>query len=58
MSGNVWEWTDSWYDNSKQTRVLRGGSWISYAYYLRASYRNYYAPDDRYAIFGFRCSQY
>ena len=27
MSGNVWEWTGSWYDKDKDTRVLRGGSW-------------------------------
>jgi serine/threonine protein kinase len=27
MSGNVWEWTNSWYNNSNYNRVLRGGSW-------------------------------
>lgn len=27
MSGNVWEWADSWFDNKKQWRVVRGGSW-------------------------------
>jgi len=26
-SGNVWEWTGSWYQKG-ETRVLRGGSWI------------------------------
>jgi formylglycine-generating enzyme required for sulfatase activity len=28
MSGNVWEWINSWYDDDKNTRVLCGGSWI------------------------------
>ncbi len=27
MAGNVWEWTESWYDERKQDKVLRGGSW-------------------------------
>ena len=29
MVGNVFEWTDSWYDSSRSHRVLRGGSWRS-----------------------------
>ena len=28
MVGNVWEWTDSWWDESeRKSRVIRGGSW-------------------------------
>ncbi len=27
LAGNVWEWTDSWYDEERRSRVLRGGSW-------------------------------
>ena len=27
MSGNVWEWTDSWYDDYKRYRVVRGGGY-------------------------------
>jgi formylglycine-generating enzyme required for sulfatase activity len=27
LAGNVWEWTDSWYDKNETGRVLRGGSW-------------------------------
>ena len=27
MSGNVWEWMDSWYDRERIYRTVRGGSW-------------------------------
>ena len=60
MSGNVWEWTDSWYDDSKRYRVLRGGSWSGFPSYLRASNRGGLTPDGRSSddgAGGFRCAQ-
>jgi formylglycine-generating enzyme required for sulfatase activity len=58
MSGNVWEWTDSWWNSSQKYRVLRGGSWGGNANYLRAAYRYGGAPDFRLRVIGFRCAQY
>lgn len=71
MAGNVWEWTSSCYDPYpytetnetstcvENTRVLRGGGWLDYAYSLRVTdrIRNYPGDlkDGSLAYYGFRC---
>jgi hypothetical protein len=54
MAGNVWEWTDSWYDEAQTWRVLRGGSWDGDQDVARAAYRNPYPPGGRLYPIGFR----
>ncbi len=54
MAGNVWEWTDSWYDSSHSLRVVRGGGWYCCAELCRSVYRLNFTPDDRYDFIGFR----
>jgi formylglycine-generating enzyme required for sulfatase activity len=69
MLGNVFQWTeDCWYanyigapvDGSARTdsncaeRELRGGSWFSSPYYVRADYRNHFAADYRASSVGIR----
>ncbi len=44
MSGNVWEWTGSWYDDKGQYRVVRGGSWMGYQWFARGSFSNWSTP--------------
>ncbi|MBI5933752.1 MAG: SUMF1/EgtB/PvdO family nonheme iron enzyme [Chloroflexi bacterium] len=44
MSGNVWEWTNSWYDEDKRYRVVRGGSWIGYQWFARSTFCNWSIP--------------
>lgn len=70
MLGNVWEWTadtfnpypgfvaDMYQDYSQplfgQTKVLRGGAWITRSRMIRNSWRNYYGPDRNDVFAGFR----
>ena len=55
LAGNIWEWTDSWYDSSHCYRVLRGGSWFTFEEYTTTIYRNFDFADSRKGIYGFRC---
>jgi formylglycine-generating enzyme required for sulfatase activity len=68
MSGNVCEWCNDWYgsySSGSQTdptgpstgsyRVVRGGSWNDYDDILRSARRDYYHPDSKSNISGFRC---
>ncbi|MDO8347104.1 MAG: formylglycine-generating enzyme family protein [Rugosibacter sp.] len=73
MSGNVWEWVeDCWHDSYRGApddgsawvfacnsgdRVLRGGSWYTFASQARASGRNAHPPADRHYLNGFRVAR-
>ena len=70
MIGNVWEWTasdfvaypnferDAYFENSEQffgsRKVLRGGAWATRGRYVRSIMRNYFTPDRRDVLGGFR----
>lgn len=67
MLGNVLEWCDSgWADyvggfqenptgSEAAARVVRGGSWIYNARFVRAAFRGQGEPDYRNNLLGFRC---
>lgn len=71
MSGNVWQWTNDWYDKNYyltntendpigpeagRTKVIRGGSWGSISpEYLQVSKRSFMAPSNYNYDVGFRC---
>lgn len=70
--GDCWEWTqsefmaypgfktgfaeynDKWFGNQK---VLRGGSFGTPRLNTRNTYRNFFRPDERWMISGFRCAK-
>ena len=69
MQGNVWEWVSDWHDEgyyaqspttdpqgpeTGSVRVRRGGSWHTWAFYARCSYRNRNSPQTRYTLVGMR----
>lgn len=72
MIGDVWEWTtsdyvpypgfkpefdeynDKWFVGQK---VLRGGSYATPQYHIRSTYRNFFHPEERWMISGFRCAK-
>jgi formylglycine-generating enzyme required for sulfatase activity len=54
MAGNVWEWTDSDFDE-RGFKVQRGGSWFDGADEARCSARSGGKPDGAYEDVGFRC---
>jgi serine/threonine-protein kinase len=55
-AGNVWDWTDSWYDARRSLRVLRGGSWLFGFARRRCGVRYGLAPRVRFTSVGFRCA--
>jgi len=61
MAGNIWEWTDKWTDNwygeKKESRVLRGGSWYNNREFARCANRGGNSPWYRFNFLGFRCAR-
>ena len=65
MLGNVWEWCEGvWqYDyegaptDSAASRVVRGGSWSTSAWFVGSAVRDWYDPSSWGDVLGFRCSR-
>ena len=73
MSGNVWEWTDSWYkpypgntwaseNYGEMYKVLKGGSWWDCSFYqcgvsAPVFNRSYFKQNVKNSSFGFRCAK-
>ena len=72
IHGNVYEWVSDCYakshagnpangqrrtDGNCQRRIIRGGSWVTHGYQMRAAKRLSYTMDYRYDDFGFRLAR-
>lgn len=73
MSGNVWEWTDSWYkaypgnqtaseSYGERYKTLKGGSWFDCSFYkcgisAPVFNRSFFAKKVKNDSFGFRCAK-
>jgi serine/threonine protein kinase/formylglycine-generating enzyme required for sulfatase activity len=56
-AGNVWDWTDSWFDARRFLRVVRGGSWFIDPLGVRCAFRYGLYPRVRHTMVGFRCAR-
>jgi formylglycine-generating enzyme required for sulfatase activity len=54
MSGNVWEWTASFYDEGEKNYCVRGGSWSINRDFARVALRYWRYPDYSNYNLGFR----
>ncbi len=73
MSGNVWEWTSSWYkaypgnqhpteNYGEKYKTLKGGSWFDCSFYkcgisAPSFNRGFFIPETKNPSFGFRCAK-
>jgi len=55
MAGNVWEWTNSDYDEKR--KVVKGGSWGLSHRFAQTFIRIGYKPNTRINNLGFRCAK-
>ncbi|BBM82247.1 bifunctional serine/threonine-protein kinase/formylglycine-generating enzyme family protein [Candidatus Uabimicrobium amorphum] len=56
MTGNVWEWTDSFLSDAKLDRVIKGGSFLYSAHEGSSAYRDGFYPHSHRQDIGFRCA--
>jgi len=54
LVGNVWEWTDSWYDDACDLKVLKGGCYALTKEHAAISHRHFNDPAFGNNLTGFR----
>ncbi len=55
MVGNVWEWVEDSHDSNN--KVLRGGSWLDDAGFMKSGSFYFVSPENRSSDIGFRCAK-
>jgi sulfatase modifying factor 1 len=54
MAGNVWEWTNNWWDEKQSFCILCGGSWLIQLQLANLTFRHGYDPTGSSNLVGFR----
>jgi formylglycine-generating enzyme required for sulfatase activity len=54
LVGNVWEWTDTWYDSAGDLKVVKGGCHALTKAHVAATGRDFNAPWIANRLTGFR----
>ncbi len=54
LVGNVWEWTDSWFDHASDLKVLKGGCHTLTKEHAAISVRHFNDPSFGNTLTGFR----
>jgi len=54
MHGNIFEWCEDWYNEDRERKVLRGGSWFVSAKFARSAFRYRGNTVLRDSVVGFR----
>ena len=54
MSGNVWEWTETWFDENQDLMLLKGGCHALTKQYATISHRHFNDPGFANNLTGFR----
>lgn len=57
MAGNVWEWTTTWYDEAREYRIIKGGSYADPEEWLRIDKVLFASSKEKIDILGFRCTK-
>jgi hypothetical protein len=57
FAGNVFEWTQTWFDNLEENKVIRGGSWLKNSYFANCVSRSKFHPKEAARDVGFRCAR-
>ncbi|MFQ5900530.1 MAG: formylglycine-generating enzyme family protein [Thermodesulfobacteriota bacterium] len=68
MTGNVTEWTDTWYNPypgstlerdtfGEKNKIIKGGSWLTDVQTARCTNRTFAVPKKKHRTMGFRCAK-
>lgn len=55
LLGGAWEWTDTWFDDKQEYKIIKGGSFVDPLDYISIDTVLYASPKEKIDNVGFRC---